>query len=482
MSGSLNGVENNQADGVSTTQEMQGSAAPASIKSVSSGFDSNNSISFSSNGKSAIGSDDSVALDSPDSAQLSSSDYLQRSFQARVEGFRSILADFNLQLDSGAIDLSDTQTLLMVFRGMLNDIKVLNSAQSIDLISAQRRDLQNKRIKIADIKLNIKQRQNEIGGLEQTLKVKNKDIQEKGTRLTAKSAALASAESATPVDQALVRKLSNEIAQIQRDINGLQSEVGSLNLEIADLRHLNSVDHLRTQFLDVFIHFFAAQEQGVFAIKKLLFSSLSQESRASLDSGERALDDLEFELLRLEKIFESEASLLVIAKALSREQAGDLTKKTRKDVQPDELAATLEGILAPSLLREVYSLVSSADLSPEAITPSIDKGVVDTTRALSVILLAEPPVGEDDEPESQPYLGDNLALEGADNPETFALLLLKDRMGDIADLHPVIDGDDARIHYLARLFDVEGVVDDMVIKALKDSERSEAAIRRASKA
>lgn len=89
-------------------------------------------------------------------------------------------------------------------------------------------------------------------------------------------------------------------------------------------------------------------------------------------------------------------------------------------------------------------------------------------------------------PVDQPVLGDNLSLEGANNPQAFTLLLLKERMADIEEeLGKNMDGsvvDTVGANQLAQLLEQERVIDAAVVEALKDSERAEEAIRRASKA
>ncbi|WP_419535512.1 hypothetical protein [Endozoicomonas sp.] len=298
-----------------------------------------------------------------------------------------------------------------------------------------------------------------------------------------KSAELQAAQSATTIDTALVNRLSGEIAQLELSVSQLQADIVDVSDNIADLQYLNIISQLQVQFSEVFIHFFAAQVQGAFEIRVMLSKSLNEDNREWLDSGEQALDKLEYELLRLDKLFSEEANRLVLAKSLKRAQIRGENQQLQKDLQPNELAATLEGLLTPNLLSEIYNLVSTGEYSVEADLSSSEKKVSETSEALSLILLAEPPDLDDEKGAvSQPYLGDNLSLEGADNPQAFALLLLKERMAEISVINQLDGGHDARSQYLARFFDLESIVDEMVVKALKDSEYSEAAIRKASKA
>ena len=195
---------------------------------------------------------------------------------------------------------------------MLKDIKVLNTAQAIDIASTQRKELQARRLEIAKLKLKIREREKEIDTLEKTLSLKKADILKKNGELVEKSSELASAQRASPLDQGLVNRLLQEVSQLQQDIIGLQNDISNLSAEILELKSLNHIDYLRIQFLEAYIQFFASLQLGSFEIGKLLFESLDQEGGVSINSGDKTLDEFVFEFQRLEKIFESEAALQAI--------------------------------------------------------------------------------------------------------------------------------------------------------------------------
>ena len=85
-------------------------------------------------------------------------------------------------------------------------------------------------------------------------------------------------------------------------------------------------------------------------------------------------------------------------------------------------------------------------------------------------------------PGEEPHLGDSLSLEGANNPQAFALLLLQKNMEVLKDN---VGGQEqlAALEMLqniqiANLMDEMQQVETMVAEALEESEKADAAIRR----
>ena len=151
---------------------------------VSSGYSSSNSLSYAADDSSLTTDALSlVELDAPETGNGNTVNYAAQAFDARMEGFRSIFSDFNARFFSGAdgeVDvqsfLADTQTLVMVFKGMVNDIKALNSAEAIGLASDVRANAQGHRLNAAELKNQIQSRASDIADANESLGQKMDNI------------------------------------------------------------------------------------------------------------------------------------------------------------------------------------------------------------------------------------------------------------------------------------------------------------------
>ncbi|WP_066016455.1 hypothetical protein [Endozoicomonas atrinae] len=461
-----------------STTTTTGTETTDSDATVSSGYSTENSVS-QTDGSSSDGSQTSVSLDSPEEAP----DLLQQSFKARLEGFRSVFSNFKAQYSSGQIDLSDTQTLLLVFRGMISDIKALNNAETIDSVASQRQQIQSIRQELAEARLKISGNEAEIG--DKNLKVtghQNK-LQESQTLLSTKLAELSDAQSADPVDVNLVNSLSTEVAELQSEINDLEGKISTLNGEIANLSSQNQALRLRVAILEALLVLIENSES---VARAFAVSTVKSDEEEELETGEEKLDALKRELKELDGLFSREEMQVKLEKQIlagfNREVVRE-SDRYSESLQPKGLAAELKALLSPAALNNLFSLLSvQAKPAPSTISnQAAPSELTDAAEGLALILLAEPAVTASEEnPVDQPYLGDSLSLEGANNPQAFALLLLKERMSDMQEaLGKNAEGnivDSIGANQLAQLLDAEREVDAMVMEADRDRELYEAAI------
>ena len=457
--------------------------------SVSSGFSTENSVSQTEGNATGV-SQGSTSLDSPEETTTSSTSFLQQAFKARLEGFRSVFSNFNAQFSSGQIDLSDTQTLLLVFRGMISDIKALNSAENIDSVSSERQFLQAQRSEISKAQIEIDKSQAVIDAKNLELQGKQSSLQAKQAILTSKSAELSTAQSANPVDTNLVNSLTAEVSQLQSEVSALQAEISALSGEVATLESQNQARRVQVAVRQALL---ALTESAEFVTRAFAIAPVKSEDEEDLETGEEKLDALERELQELDALLSREELQVKLAKQIlsdfNREVVREFDRYS-ENIQPQGIAAELKALLSPQVVSNLFSLFSAQDASALAsvanqAAPS-DQQLADAAEGLALILLAEPSVTASEEnPVDQPYLGDSLSLEGANNPQAFALLLLKERMADIQEaLGKNADGvvvDSVGTNQFAQLLEAEREVDAMVVEAIKDQELSEAAIMKAKK-
>ncbi|OED40827.1 hypothetical protein ACH42_15780 [Endozoicomonas sp. (ex Bugula neritina AB1)] len=151
---------------------------------VSLGYSDEDSASYAKTEKSAGAALDSdVELDAPEALPVDSRDFQQKAFDARLNGFRSIVADFNAKFNKGDVDLSDTHTLLMVVKGIINDTRALVNANTIDNDRTNRVALQAKRQKavkeLPGLKSDVIEKQGLIDGKVQQKSDKSSELAEK---------------------------------------------------------------------------------------------------------------------------------------------------------------------------------------------------------------------------------------------------------------------------------------------------------------
>ena len=476
MSNPIGNAGSAQAPGVGSAPASSGAAASGS---VSSGYSADNSVSHA--GASAGGVSDGVALDNPGDSPLNSRNYLAQAVQTKLQALKAVVA-LNANIPDDQIDLSDTQNLLLSLRGTLNDIRVLSGVATLSIRSLQ---------------------------FQQTQQL----------------------SSATP---ARVREIRANIADLQSSIDSKKSQADSLENNGGSQ---SSIDSLRNEVVQL-----EAQKQGeemrlvarqALAIVASDIDRVTREmpvvrvrssSKTALHTGEEQLDELKRELQMLDIRFAKEDIRAVLASQILAEFNRNLARESDRlqskepvgdkgaVIVPPSLRQSLPDLLPAQLVSNLfsfYAMQNPRQLSPADGDPApAPQSVIDAAQGLALVLatrtdadvLAKPesaikpsqsdptpaPTASEENPVDQPILGDNLSLEGANNPQAFTLLLLKERMADLEEaLSKNADGsvlDSAGVNQLAQLLEQEREVDAMVAEAIKDSERAEEAIRRASKA
>ena len=161
-------------------------------ESVSEGYSSTDSVSYTeTESAAAMEPDSAVELDSPDGSSSSSADYLQRTFDARLTSFRTIISDFNARFSAEDVDLADTQTLLMVMKGIVSDNRALLSAETIGQVSTSR--VINSQRRQAAIKDQV--------SVSKDLSTQQSTIDQTNEQLTAKNAGLTASQASLQAKQ-----------------------------------------------------------------------------------------------------------------------------------------------------------------------------------------------------------------------------------------------------------------------------------------
>lgn len=468
MSNSVGGADSVQPTSVINSPSV---SSADSDSSVSSGFSTVNSVSHVEGEAQSGGS---VNLDAPDSLILSSEEYARQAAKTKFSGLQSSLAQFNARFSSGVVDLSDTQTLLMVFRGVINDLKLLNNAQTIDGVLTEQESLHDRKMSMPELKKEI----GEGKSKSDTLKTDRNEKQE----------LLDDSEDILNNDMFMLLMSSLDKSALRALAQSLTSDVVALNADI--IKSDNSVQEKQTKLAAMKTAGIMVKELDFF-LELLSIQPVATDSKESLESGEGRVDQLKRDIKDVEARFSREGLQFLLAKQFLTKLNKETVKVADKAI--DSSHTTVESGALPSLLKPVASvlahLTGSEGIPPLASgndrEPS-DLQIADTAEGFALVFLAESVDDGEKKSHEQPYLGDSLSLEGADSPQAYTRQLLEKRVSVIqesAEFSDVLlDADASEGHQLARFLDEKVKVDAMVTQDLRDGELAVMTIRKNRKA
>ena len=438
-----------------TPQTNVPSGVDSSGKPVTGGYSDQNTTSQVS-GQSANTSN--IQLDAPDLLVTGSSGSLNTG--ATTETF----TNYTKLLESFKFDLADTQNLLMLYRGKVQENKINNNAQSIKEFVPKtaegRKILQELEVlssSKASIQSEILAKKEEIRGYEETSK--------------------------TTTDATKKTELDKSIQEVNKALAKLYADD-----KIVDLQIVNK----QAQFV-------LAGGASVLT-QRLKVKQVPADVKAALSTGEEELDRLKLELKQQEVLFHKadfrrrveELELKSFEKQLYREHTRDMHKLTI-----DQVSGELRSVLLPKQLRsvlQVLSLTSSTQTSTSDTLPISELSDDQLYRQLAVMLL-EPAVQNEkkerepkpsagtEAPQDQPYMGDSMSLEGANNPQAQTIILLQERMADIKNAlytgsggTVILNSDD--IKQQEKMLEIEAEVLEMLEQIEEDRARATEARKR----
>ena len=426
---------------------VTGSSGTSQTTEVSQGYSEINSVSTLS-GDSPVTA--SVSLDQPSTVNASAEDFLSRSIEARLDGFLGSVRQFNLRISAQDVDINDSDSLLLMIKNMVSSARALVSAQNIDQARSSRELVQSSRQSKAKealvLKARIRERQQSIAEKQDQVSSHSDTLANKKLSQIHKEHELANAKAihSDSNDQSYnisrlqvqLQLLDHEIANIQYEITGLGSDVSALQaLNVADDSLLRSyqraLDSVSEEFFNV--HSVIARVRQRFDDEAL--ETGEKEKVAVEEEGREAALEARREEMRLKQRSDQSRELDKSQRRSEIKQVDSARQRelldpqsglvTREDVQ---LSGQVFAHLDPVELQA--ALARLPDVPPEGtVRPDPEEG-------LAIVLQSHvqtPTPAESEEvtnPAAQPFMGDNLSLEGATNPQIFARLLLEARMSE----------------------------------------------------
>ena len=506
------------------------STAPVStddaVEGLSSGYSDENSVSYAESEDSSTALDSSVPLNSPATATVDSRDFLQKAFDARLEGFRAIVSEFNAKFNKGYVDVADTQTLLMVVKGIVSDNRILLNANTVDQNASNRQQLQSKRENAAReqqiLSAEVKAKQIEIDSTTQQKNDKTGQLAQKGTTKLLKENELASAQSSGDTSQAST--LQDELAQINLQITLLEDETANLSQRVTQLTSEKAVSQANLTVVQKILSF---ATEDIPVVKQALGNIRERYDAAALETGEEEVLDAKRENRETEVQLNRETMRQDDLKRDMKGRLKDAVKSERVSAEQQPDNPLLQGTPLTQSLLESFAALSPVQITPQVVkegsVPPTSEQVQALAEALAIVLQAEPseetvngeqrgsvlptensvsasgaerladehksasvtkePVtATEKQPVKQAHLGDNRSLEGADNPQAFGLLLLEQNMTMLREnagsADELLSAEAAENVKVADVMAEQQKVDAMVAEALEEAEKADAAIRR----
>lgn len=486
----------------SQTTQTTGTGSTTSTQGVSQGFNTNNSVSTS--GSSTSGQSVTVSLSTPNATNQDTRDFFQRSFDAKLDGFRAAVQAFNRRFDAQDVDINDTQSLILMIKGMISDTQALISAESISQVMGNRLNAQSRRSSSAhearQLKGDIRTRNQDIATKTTERDGKTSQIAAKETTKSQKEQELAVAQSthsSSNDNSVRIAELQVEIQQLQTDILALTTETTSLNQQIQQMEASNAADAQRLAKTNKTLN--SVTEEFV-NVRSLLGKIKQRFDPAALETGEegkeivkeldqQAQTDQAREGRRLEKKKKLDKEFDREVRAGEEVRANPVAQPNSSPaaVLPLDIVDALQQLFAPenSEARERLerSSATTASVQPVA-TPSGEEG-------LAIALFSDVDELIEDEqanPAADTFYGDNLSFEGA-SPQVFAKRWVEaklaegDRTQDKKEEHleEVQDNVQGHSQRVADAMDEFKDIPQLVADAVEKQQQAEAVISRNSR-
>ncbi|WP_062265773.1 hypothetical protein [Endozoicomonas arenosclerae] len=428
--------------GVSQTPAQQsGSVSQTeSQDQVSQGFSSSNSVS--SSGVSEEGQGVTVSPDQPGTTNADSRDFLQRAFDAKLDGFRAAVHEFNRRFNAQDIDINDTQSLILIVKGMISDTQALVSAASIDQTFSNRAYEQSRRQDSASeartLRGDIRNRTQDISTKTTERDNRAGDLANKNLSKTLKEHELANARDSHSTDNdnsEEITRLTTEIQLLEHEIAGITTEISNLSQQIQALEASNATDTASLRKANRQLN--SVTEEFV-RVNGLLGKIRQRYDAAALESGEEGVQTVK----ELEQMVQKEQVRESRKRVQNKDEMKSLDKEHRSDELQieDERIDRLEGIdqyltadeletlrlvFSPSDPAELRGATQRLDARPEAENfPAAEEGFAIALNSSP----SEKALEDAANPAAETHRGDNLSFEGASSPQVFARLWIEAKL------------------------------------------------------
>ena len=405
---------------------------------VSQGFSSVNSMS-STSGISSFS--DGVTPPAPEDSDATSSDLLLRAFEARLDGFIASVHEFNRRFNADDLYVNDTQSLLLMIKGMISDTQALAGAVSVDQNFGTRSTDQLNRLGSANdavpLRGQIVTRTEDIATDTATRDDRTATQTQKETERATAQQDLTQAQD--DGDTAEVARLSQLIQDLDNEIADLVTEIGTLNQQIQTMEAENAQDQAALRILNRILG--SVTDQFI-NVGSLLQRVKQRFDPAAMETGEDLRDEVD--ALNQQVQVDSQRNSRVQAQAVSERRRVDrdqLQASQRvRDGQLDETLSATDFLSSSDqeTLRVVFgsddeqlqAAIDELDAQTQQSSTTLPGSADGLAIAIRVAAQDEEAVEKTVNPAAEKQYGDNLGLEGATNPQIYARLWVEARLDE----------------------------------------------------
>ncbi len=466
-SGSVGGASGGGASGGAASGVIGPVTSTSLTTQVSQGYSGTNSVS-STPGTANTGN--SVTPSAPGTSNAISSDLLLRAYEAKLDGFRASVHEFNRRFDIDDLYVNDTQSLLLMIKGMMSDTQALAGAVSVDQNFGTRSTQQVQRLGSANdsvpLRGQIVTRTENIATDTATKDGKNIRLgQKQGERTTAQQDLV---DAQTAGNASAVTQLTLDIQLLDHAIASLTTEVTTLNQQITAMEAQNTADQAALKSLNRIL---TSVTQDFVNVGGLLQKIKQRFDPAALETGEDNRDELSVENQQTLSQSERESKKRAEAEATGQKLSGEQLAAARRvtDSRQDDALSVTDFLSEPDqeTLRAVFGeddqrLAQAIDEIDDAQT-SVPAGEAADGFAIAIRASAQDHEALERaiNPAAEKQYGDNLSLEGATNPQIYARLWLEAKMREGAETQG--EREDQRIEGA----DLEQTSDDSLAEILQ---------------
>ena len=309
----------------STGSAQSGSVVPASadgvtsVSSVSSGFSVENSLSYAEAG--ALQAEPSL-LPEPAPQGILSEEYLQ---QAKLAKLDALVKTFESLLASDGDNVSSTQTLLMVMRGKVSDMRALMNTLIIKGVLSDQEALSDQKMKIPELGQTIKGKQGELDTLKSEQSQKQTVVDESKSRLDTLETWDIVGIYSDEIDslKSLIASVETELAELKGKVASKEAEVAQLNSTLEALQ----LSGLMAKELDAFMDMMSVR-------------LVRTPDKASVESGEEKVDELKRELKEISNFLAREDLKVLMEKQQTVQTLNEKINREYRLVGDSRLSAT----------------------------------------------------------------------------------------------------------------------------------------------
>ena len=442
---------------------------------VNSGYNTQDSTSYIDTVSEISPSTEDISeLAQSGSSQLKAGSYLSAALLNRVNSFQKNLTDFNTNFfnqykDNTLALLKGGSTLIMFLSGSLHGFKVMRGLNTI-LVDSSTKDVKlNKENERLEVKQQLKDLDESINNLNLEKQQKASQINRLYDQVQNKNNELASLnnqDNDTSVAPEIIEALEQEINDLLIQSNNLITSFNDTNQQLE--QQVTIKDHTLNQ-QQLLTYLISSLDESITSTSNILkgagIKSINYLDKIA-EQLEKSTDKITAENIEdTEKLNSTNKEIL----------ATELRKEELKTYSINNVNANTENrLLNTDFLRKLLTIFSPS--SVPSIYGAENNNPLPENIQQPVALVLSADINDKKFPDlahKQPYLGDSISLDGADNPQAYSMILLMHNMElleqSITATENLQQAEEKEQTLIQKMFDLQNEVDFIVFDSLNQA-------------